>query len=270
MKELRMDRTPARGGTRTLSIVIPCFNEAATIETIVTRAIDAPVELRKELVIVDDGSTDASPSIIERLPRQDSQRSDVSFVLARHEVNRGKGAAVRTGIGRATGEVILIQDADLEYDPRDYPALLQPILDRRASMVFGTRRDSRRLSRAEPGQWRFIAAAWLLTQMANLLFGARLTDYATGYKAFTKELADRLDLRADGFEIDAEIVARVRTLRIRHRRNADPVSTEDGGRGEEDPGSGRGAGDVDAVEGESARKVRLKPGWSPLPSEIGL
>ena len=212
MKELRMDRTPARGGTRTLSIVIPCFNEAPTIETIVARAIDAPVELRKELVIVDDGSTDASPSIIERLPRQDSQRSDVSFVLARHEVNRGKGAAVRTGIGRATGEVILIQDADLEYDPRDYPALLQPILDRRASMVFGTRRDSRRLSRAEPGQWRFIAAAWLLTQMANLLFGARLTDYATGYKAFTKELADRLDLRADGFEVDAEIVARVRTL----------------------------------------------------------
>ncbi|HEY7497709.1 MAG TPA: glycosyltransferase family 2 protein [Vicinamibacterales bacterium] len=195
-----------------LSIVIPCFDEAATIETIVARAVAAPVHCSRQLIVVDDGSTDASPSIIEALPAKYAGRTDVSFVVVRHPSNRGKGAAVRTGIGRATGDVILIQDADLEYDPHDYPKLLEPIVERGASVVFGTRRDSRRLSRAEPRHWRFIAAVWLLTALANALYQAKLTDYATGYKAFTKSVADRLALRADGFEVDAEITARVRTL----------------------------------------------------------
>jgi glycosyltransferase involved in cell wall biosynthesis len=207
-----MSQSPASGDTGTLSIVVPCFNEASTIETIVARAIESPVALRKQVIVVDDGSTDASPSIIDRLPGRYPARQDVSFVLARHPSNRGKGAAVRTGLGLATGGTIVIQDADLEYDPQDYPRLLEPILSRRAEVVFGTRRDSRRLSSAGPRHWRFIAAAWLLTRLANVLFAARLTDYATGYKVFTKTVADKLALRRDGFEVDAEITARVRKL----------------------------------------------------------
>ena len=198
--------------TMVLSIVIPCFDEASTIETIVARAIDAPVHARKEIIIVDDGSTDASPSIVEGLPRKYADRQDVAFVLLRHSSNRGKGAALRTGLARATGDVILIQDADLEYDPQDYPQLLEPIAAGRASAVFGSRRDSRRLSRAEPRHWRYIAAVRLLTGLANALFRANLTDYATGYKAFTKSAADALHLTTDGFEVDAEITARLRKL----------------------------------------------------------
>jgi glycosyltransferase involved in cell wall biosynthesis len=202
---------PERGAS-TLSIVIPCFNEAATIDTIVAKAIDAPISQRKQVIVVDDGSTDGSSSMIEALPQRYASRPDVSFVLVRHHANRGKGAALRTGLERAAGDAIVIQDADLEYDPQDYPRLLQPISDGRAKVVFGTRRESRRLSTTEARHWPFIAAAWMLTRLANALFGARLTDYATGYKAFTRSVAERLDLHADGFEVDAEITARVRKL----------------------------------------------------------
>jgi dolichol-phosphate mannosyltransferase len=196
-----------------LSIVIPCFDEASTIDTIVARAIDAPpVHARKEIIIVDDGSTDASPSIVEGLPRRYADRPDIAFVLLRHPSNRGKGAALRTGLARATGDVIIIQDADLEYDPQDYPKLIGPIAAGRASAVFGTRRDCRRLSRTQPRHWRYIAAARLLTGLANALFGTKLTDYATGYKAFARSAAEALRLTTDGFEVDAEITARLRKL----------------------------------------------------------
>jgi dolichol-phosphate mannosyltransferase len=205
-------RLTASQGPKTLTIVIPCFNEAATVATIVARAIDAPVQLRKELVIIDDGSTDGSAAIIDRFLTMYRDRPDASVIVERHAANRGKGAAVRTGLARATGDVIIIQDADLEYDPRDYPAILGPILAGSSEVVYGTRERSRRLSLREPRHWRFIAGARAVTSVANVLFGARLTDYATGYKAFTREVAQRLGLRAEGFEVCAEMTARILKL----------------------------------------------------------
>jgi glycosyltransferase involved in cell wall biosynthesis len=191
----------------TLSIIIPCFNEAATLETIVGRAIDAPVPLKKEIILVDDGSTDESAAIIDRFPIKYRDRPDATIVVERHQTNRGKGAAVRTALARATGDIILIQDADLEYDPRDYPVLLEPILNGKTDVVYGTRRDSRPLSLGEPRHWRFIAASRFVTAIANILFRASLTDYATGYKVFTRRAAKRLELQTSGFEVCAEMTA---------------------------------------------------------------
>jgi glycosyltransferase involved in cell wall biosynthesis len=192
----------------TLTVVIPCFNEAATLETIVARAIDSPVRLQKEIIVVDDGSTDESTAIVDRLPQKYRDRPDASIIIERHPANRGKGAAVRTALARATGDIIIIQDADLEYDPQDYPALIDPILQGSSDVVYGTRRESRHLSLHEPRHWHFIAAARIVTSIANVLFGARLTDYATGYKAFTRRAAERLALRTSGFEVCAEMTGR--------------------------------------------------------------
>lgn len=199
----------------TLTIIIPCFNEAATLDTILSRVVDSRVDLTKEIVIVDDGSTDDSAAIAARWPGRLADRSDVSIILERHFSNRGKGAALRTALARASGDIIIIQDADLEYDPRDYPSLIAPILAGAAEVVYGTRRASRRFSWQAPQHWRFIAAARLLTSVANLLYGARLTDYAAGYKAFTREAASRLQLRRDGFEVCAEMTARFLKLGYR-------------------------------------------------------
>ena len=211
VKQLRME--PTRGDDARpalLSIVVPCFNEAATLERLLSLVLQSPVALAKEIVVVDDGSTDQSPEIIERFVGR--RPPDVRVVTARHQVNQGKGAALQTALAHATGDVIVIQDADLEYDPGDYPVLLAPILVGAAHVVYGTRRTQRSLSDSTFSQWRFIIAAWTVTQIANLLFRARLTDYATGYKVFTRRLADQLKLRATGFEVDAEITARVRKL----------------------------------------------------------
>jgi glycosyltransferase involved in cell wall biosynthesis len=211
MTQWRMAVAP-RGEIRTLSILIPCFNEARTIEAIVSRVWASPVDLLKDVVIVDDGSTDGSRVIIDRLAGENADTPGRSMTVVHHQRNLGKGAAVRSALERASGDVILIQDADLEYDPLDYPALLAPILDGSASVVFGTRRAHQRFTWKAPERWRFIAGGWLVTTIANLLLRTRLTDYATGYKVFTRRIAQSLALRSDGFEVDAEIAARVRQL----------------------------------------------------------
>jgi len=162
-----------------LSIVGPVVNEAPTLPEIVRRVLAADVEGDRELILVDDGSTDGTRELYDRIRAEHPDR-EIHVVL--HERNRGKGAALRTGFARATGDVILIQDADLEYDPRDYPKLLAPILENKADVVFG--------SRFVGGEAHRVLFFWhmvgnkLVTLLSNALTNLNLTDMETCYKVF--------------------------------------------------------------------------------------
>jgi glycosyltransferase involved in cell wall biosynthesis len=197
-----------------LSIIMPVYNEIETIAEIVRRVQavqltvpvgygadnDSAVAFDREIVLVDDGSTDGTQEVLHALEGE----PDVTIVV--HERNQGKGGAVRTGLQHASGDVIVIQDADLEYDPRDYPALLQPIAEGRAQVVYGSR------FRGGPTKtmffWHMIGNRFL-TLVTNLLYNTILSDMETGYKAFTQEVAEQLDLRARGWDFDPEITAQI-------------------------------------------------------------
>jgi len=160
-----------------LSVIVPAYNEAATIEEILRRVWNAP--LRKEIIVVDDGSDDATATIVERL------HSEITRLhLVRHEKNRGKGAAVRTGIALAKGRAVIVQDADLEYDPADYLDIVRPILIGEAEVVYG----SRVLGNAPHSSLAFYLGGRLVTLVTNALYGSSLTDEPTCYKAFKREL----------------------------------------------------------------------------------
>jgi glycosyltransferase involved in cell wall biosynthesis len=193
-------------GGMTLTIVMPVFNEKDTIEEILRR-VDA-VDLVDEIVIVDDGSTDGTRDILH-----EAQKSHPKIHLILHEKNLGKGAAVRTGIQAAASDLVLIQDADLEYDPRDYPALLKPMEDGVADVVFG----SRFLGAPHRSAmfWHMVANK-LLTFMTNLLYNSILTDMETGYKLFRREIIQSIPLRSNRFDFEPEITAKLlkRKLRI--------------------------------------------------------
>jgi glycosyltransferase involved in cell wall biosynthesis len=195
-----------------VSILIPVYNEHATLREILrrVRAVDltfdkplyAPVStpIEKEIVVVDDGSTDGSQAIL----LEEEAKGDLKVVL--HPQNRGKGAAVRTAIGAATGDILLIQDADLEYDPRDFPGLIQPIIEGRADVVYG----SRFLGGPRKAMlfWHMIANK-LITLMTNVLYDAILSDVETCYKAFRADVIKTIPLRSQRFEIEPEITAKV-------------------------------------------------------------
>ncbi len=183
--------------TTRLSVLIPVHNEERTLE----RVLDAVEERPEvhELVVVDDGSTDATPEILaKRSFRRLAQ-------VIRHPVNRGKGSAVRTAIAAATGDVAVIQDADLEYDPADYPALLQPFERRGAEVVYGTRSFS---AHSAYSFW-FVIGNKVVNLWNNVLFNSYLSDLETGYKVMPLELWRSLELRSNGFEIEPEITARL-------------------------------------------------------------
>ena len=180
-----------------LSIVMPVFNEYTTITKIVHKVL--AVDLEKELIIVDDKSGDGSWEILMKLARENQE-----IKLFRHERNQGKGAALRTAFGHVEGDVVVIQDADLEYDPDEFPKLLEPIADGRADVVYGTRFANGSRILANP---LHTAANKFLTALSNLMTGLDLTDMETCYKMFKAELLQGLELKSDRFNIEPELTA---------------------------------------------------------------
>lgn len=190
-----------------LSVVIPTYNEERTIAEVVraVRAVDLNavlgVDAQMEIVIVDDGSTDGSRDVLSTY----SDSPDVSVIL--HDHNRGKGAALRTGFGVVTGDIVLIQDADCEYDPGEYPQLLEPIVRDRADVVYGSRLSGGRPQRVYLF-WHLVGNRFL-TLLTNVLFNSTLTDMETGYKVFRREVVDGFRLRENDFRIEPEMTAQV-------------------------------------------------------------
>ena len=187
-----------------LSVVIPVYNEVATLEQIVDRVIGVELPLEREIVLVDDGSTDGTrelyPKIEQRFPQ-------VHFVIHLAERNQGKGAALAQGFKLATGDILLVQDADLEYDPVDYPRLLAPILDGRADVVYGSRFAGGEAHRVLYF-WHFMANKFLTT-LSNMMTNLNLTDMETCYKIFRAEVIKSIHLRSNDFAIEPEMTAKV-------------------------------------------------------------
>lgn len=191
---------------QTLSVLVPCYNEVGTLGTLVERVVGADRSgLGLELVIVDDASTDGSSEVLHRLAAQYGE-----IRVFRHAANRGKGAALRTAIAAATGDIILIQDADLEYNPAEYPRLLAPILNGRADVVYG--------SRFMGGDFHRVLYFWhsvgnrFLTLLSNMFTNLTLTDMETCYKVFRRDIVRNIELHEDRFGFEPEITAKFAKL----------------------------------------------------------
>jgi glycosyltransferase involved in cell wall biosynthesis len=194
-----------------LSVVIPVFNEVENIEEIIKRV--QSTKLAKEIIVVDDGSRDGTRDVLQTL----HGKKKVRVIL--HERNRGKGAAVVTGMNAAKGDILLIQDADLEYDPRDYPILIQPIIEGVADVVYGSRflGGPHRVTMF----WHMIANR-ILTFITNILYNTILSDMETGYKVFRGEVIKGMVIRAKGFDFEPEFTAKV--LKRNYRIFEVPIS----------------------------------------------
>jgi glycosyltransferase involved in cell wall biosynthesis len=188
-----------------LSIIVPVYNERQTIEEIVRRVQAVDLNLEKEIIVVDDGSTDGTGEILQTL-----ELPGLRTVI--HEKNKGKGAALRSGFDLAEGEIILIQDADLEYDPREYPQLLEPILDGRADVVYGSR------FLGGPHRvlyfWHYVGNRFLTT-FSNMLSNLNLTDMETCYKVFRRDILQKIKLKSPRFGFEPEITVKLAKLHCR-------------------------------------------------------
>jgi glycosyltransferase involved in cell wall biosynthesis len=187
-----------------LTVIIPVYNEVKTIQEILRR-VEA-TGLADEIVVVDDGSMDGSREVLQQLEGSEQVR------VLYHEHNQGKGKAVRTGIQNATGDLILIQDADLEYDPREYPNLLRPIQEGIADVVYGSRFLG--AGRRPVLFWNMVANR-ILTLTTNILYNNILTDMETGYKLFRRQVVKDMPLRAHGFEFEPEFTAKILKRKVR-------------------------------------------------------
>ena len=182
-----------------ISIIIPVFNEQATIAEVLARVL--AVDLDKQVIVVDDGSTDGTSELLEEW----GKRQPDWVTVQRHAKNQGKGVAVRTGLAEVTGDCVIIQDGDLEYDPRDYSRLLAPLIEGQARVVFGSRllgNNPRMFFAQRVGNV-------VLTWLTNLLYGASLTDMETCYKLFAREVVAGMTLTSDRFNVEPELTAKV-------------------------------------------------------------
>ncbi len=198
-----LDWNSAPGG---LSVVVPVYNERNTVTEIIRRI--ESTGLVKQIILVDDGSSDGTREVLDKVKNENRQNLNIVF----HPQNRGKGAAVRTGLGHAQGDIILIQDADLEYDPKDYPKLLEPILDGRADVVYGSR------FLGGPHRvlffWHYIINR-MLTFLSNICTNLNLTDMEVGYKVFRRKVLEGIVIRSDRFNFEPEITAKVAKKKVR-------------------------------------------------------
>ena len=194
--------------TPKLSIIMPVYNEVRTIAEAVQRVWHAPLDIAKELIVVDDASTDGTREQLEKLVAE----SAAEIRIISQTVNCGKGAAIRAGVAYASGEIILIQDADLEYDPRDYPHLLAPILDGHADVVFGNR------FHGGPHRvlyfWHYVGNR-ILTLITNVVTGLNLSDMEVGYKVFRADTLRRLTIKSDRFGFEPEMAVKVARMGCR-------------------------------------------------------
>ena len=183
---------------KVLSIIIPCYNEQDSILDLVKKVLESPIK-NKEIIVVDDCSKDNTREILER---------DVKPLVSKivyHDVNKGKGAGLRTGFEHATGDAVIVQDADLEYDPNEYPLVVEPIFNGEADVVYG----SRYLNQKRKGYLANRAANWFLTNLSNLFTGLKLTDMETCYKCFKRDVIQSIDLKEERFGFEPEVTSKI-------------------------------------------------------------
>ena len=188
-----------------LSVVIPCYNESASILSLIEAVKNSPVKSR-EIIIVDDGSTDGTRAILDAF-------EDPEVKIIFHDKNKGKGAALRTGFSAATGDICIVQDADLEYDPQEFPIVIQPILEGKADVVFGSRFQSGRPHRVVYF-WHRVGNGFL-TLMSNLFTDLNLSDMETCYKAFRREVIQAIKIRENRFGFEPEVTAKIAKMNVR-------------------------------------------------------
>jgi glycosyltransferase involved in cell wall biosynthesis len=237
MTEIDLTELPPQRTYRTLTVITPVFNERTTVAEVIRRmrAVELPLVL--QIIAVDDGSSDGSDKVLGAL-------EDSTVHVIRHTVNQGKGAAIRTGLAEARGDLILIQDADLEYDPNDWPRLLDPILRGKARVVYGSRFTGERKNML-PLHW---IGNRLLSLVTNMLYSSTLSDMETCYKLFDAQVLEGLTIVSNRFDFEPEITAKV--LRRGHRIYEVPISYA--GR---EPGDGK---KITWVDGLSALRALVK------------